>query len=138
MYHRVTLTTLIIMGAPRTKKNSSRILRSRAGKPFLMPSKTFEDYQRDALWQLKRTWGTWPALAVPVEVTALFYRERNTGDLNNYIQALADILEKAKVVVNDRQIKSWDGSRLLIDRAQPRVQVTIRSMDPPEPTPHAE
>lgn len=34
-----------LKGAPRTKKNHQRILRDRAGLPFVAPSKEFMDYQ---------------------------------------------------------------------------------------------
>lgn len=42
--------TLTLIGEPRTKKNSSRILRSGAGRPFVAPSAAFEAYQESCLW----------------------------------------------------------------------------------------
>lgn len=45
---------LTIYGEPRTKKNSSRILSGRAGRPYVAPSKAYVDYETDCLRQIKR------------------------------------------------------------------------------------
>lgn len=61
-----------------------------------------------------------------VTVKALFYcQHRGHGDLNNYTAALADWLEACQILKNDKLIASWDGSRVLIDKYKPRVEVTI-------------
>lgn len=60
-----------------------------------------------------------------VEVTAVFYRDRDQGDEDNFEKALGDTLQRAGVVENDRLIH-WTGeTRLEVDRARPRVEVTI-------------
>jgi len=64
-------------------------------------------------------------LARPVNVGAIFYRQTACGDAVGYYQALADWLEGAGVVENDRWITSWDGSRMRKDSANPRVDVEI-------------
>ena len=51
--------------------------------------------------------GRTPRMTGPVRVSATFYRDRNAGDLVGYMQALADALQKAGVLVDDRQIVSW-------------------------------
>jgi Holliday junction resolvase RusA-like endonuclease len=119
LVHRLT-----ILGPPRTKKNYSRIVR--AGRRFrLLPSAAHEGWARSAMAQLQG-WRRSP-LADGVAVKAFIYRERKTGDLINYLQALADALERAGVVQNDRQIMSWDGSRLDKDARRPRIEVDITS-----------
>lgn len=60
-----------------------------------------------------------------VNVRALFFREKNIGDAVGFYQALADALQEGGIVANDRQIVSWDGSRLLKDTERPRIIVTI-------------
>lgn len=40
---------LTLYGDPRTKKNSARILRSRAGRPYVAPSKAYVEYETDCL-----------------------------------------------------------------------------------------
>lgn len=114
---------LVILGAPRTKKNHSRVIRSRR-RLRIVPSAAHEAWARSAIPQLRSQWQQ-PPLIGRVAVRALFYRERNVGDLVNYLQALADALEHAGVVQNDRLIVSWDGSRLLKDASSPRIEVEI-------------
>ena len=62
---------------------------------------------------------------VPVNVSAAFYRDKLTGDAVGYYQALADALEEGRIVENDRLIVSWDGSRLLKDAKNPRIELEI-------------
>lgn len=88
-----------------------------------MPSRQFVAYQDAALWHLRHLRRA--PIAVPCNVAATFYRDANRGDALGYYQALADILERARVVENDRLIESWDGSRLELDRQNPRVELVI-------------
>ncbi len=54
---------------------------------------------------------------------------RSKPDLINLEEATADILEVAGVVENDRNIVSWDGSRIMgIDRDSPRVEIEIQEV----------
>jgi glycine/D-amino acid oxidase-like deaminating enzyme len=64
-------------------------------------------------------------IAYPVNCRAIFYRDANRGDAVGYYQGLADVLEKAGVVINDVCITTWDGSRLRKDAANPRVEVEL-------------
>lgn len=44
----------------------------------------------------------------------------------NLEEATADILERAGIIINDRNIVSWDGSRIVgIDKQNPRVEIEI-------------
>lgn len=69
-------------------------------------------------------------LIAGVVVEAVFYRDRNIGDLCGYQQALGDVLEAGGVIENDRQILCWPqpadgGWPLRKDAAQPRIEVVI-------------
>jgi Holliday junction resolvase RusA-like endonuclease len=119
------IARFIIEGPPSTKKNSARILRRADGSPFIMPSKRAKSWAKAAVPQLRQQDTAPDPIDRPVNVAALVYRERAVGDLVNYLQAIADALEAAGVVRNDRLIVSWDGSRLLKDKARPRVEVVI-------------
>lgn len=113
----------IILGPPRTKKNHSRLVR--AGRRLrLVPSAAHEVWARSAVRQLRQQRRE-PRYEAPVSVAAVFFRDRNVGDLVNYLQALADALEHAGVVTNDRLIVSWDGSRLAKDAECPRIELTV-------------
>lgn len=119
---QVTLTGNVV-----PLKNSRRIVR--AGRRMKsLPSKRYEVWARDAGLELNRAWRGRPPLTGPVQVTALFYRTRDTADLDNLEASIGDLLQTCRVVANDRQIRSWDNSRIFVDRARPRVEVTVREM----------
>ena len=55
--------------------------------------------------------------------------DKRRPDLLNLEQATADILEKARVIENDKNIVSFDGSRIAgIDKANPRVEIIIETI----------
>lgn len=115
---------LVLYGPPRTKKTHNTIA-WRQGKPKVIPSEAWMAW-RDALkatGQLPATEEPLPDL--PYQCSAIFYRDRDQGDLVGYQQGLADVLEELGVISDDKWIRSWDGSRLDVDRACPRVEITI-------------
>ena len=117
--------TFTILGAPRTKKTSNRIVtRKRDGRQFVIPSSANESWTKTAVLQL-RSQRKVPPLDVPVNLAATVYREKNLGDLIGYLQAIADALETAEVVTNDRLIVGFDGSRMAKDAANPRVEIAL-------------
>lgn len=121
------IASFVIDGPPCTKKNNPRIVTNRrTGKPFVLPSARSVAWQDSAAWQLIEQWRGRAPLSEPVEVSATFHRAARRGDLVNFMQALADALQHAGVLKDDRWIVSWDGSRLGHDPARPRVELTIR------------
>jgi Holliday junction resolvase RusA-like endonuclease len=70
-------------------------------------------------------------LTADLHVTALIYRDARRGDLDNFEHAIGDALQKAGIIKNDSQIESWDGTRKLLDKERPRVEITIEAMDAP-------
>lgn len=118
-----------IWGKPTTKKNSMRIVRNKkTGLPFIMQSSQQKSWARAAVMQLRTQFtefGAPCAITEPVNMSAIVYRERATGDLLNYLAAVSDALEAAGVIVNDKQVVSLDGSRLDKDAKRPRVEVEL-------------
>ena len=109
----------VISGPPRTKKNSSRIIR--AGKfPRILPSAAYAEWNASAVLQLRKQFRGAP-ITENVNCRAIILREKAAGDAVGFYQALADTLEDAGVVLNDRQIVSWDGTRIDKDARNPRV-----------------
>ncbi len=123
---------LTIVAAPRTKKNSG-IITTRGRYPRILPSAAFSAWNRIAQLQLAAVraaiknngYASMLPYAEPVNVRALFYRERLTGDAVGYYQALGDALQEGLIVENDRLIVSWDGSRMLKDKDNPRIEIEI-------------
>lgn len=67
----------------------------------------------------------------PVHICVhIWLQDARKPDLVNILQGVGDLLEHFKILVNDRQIESWDGSRILgIDRTSPRTEIEIREME---------
>lgn len=122
-----------LKGPPRTKKNHQRILNGFGGRPFVAPSKEFVDYQELCLRQIKT-----PQMAISeaVNVKAVYYMpNRRRVDLVNLLEATCDILVKAGVLADDcaAVVAGHDGSRVLLDRQRPRVEIEITGMEEIKP-----
>lgn len=120
---------LTLYGDPRTKKNSARILKSRSGGRFVAPSKAYVDYETDCLRQIKRPRSP---ISARVNVRCVYYMKTTRRvDLANLIEATTDILVKAHVLEDDNSkiVAAHDGSRVELDRKQPRVEIEIEEME---------
>jgi Holliday junction resolvase RusA-like endonuclease len=124
---------LTLYGNPVTKKNSQRILYkfTKFGRktPFIAPSKTYVDYETDCLRQIKRPHSP---ISARVNVRCVYYmKTARRVDLANLIEATTDILVKARVLEDDnsRIVAAHDGSRVDLDRKQPRVEIEIEEME---------
>ena len=115
---------------PITKKNSQRIaINNRTGKPFVMPSEKYKNYEESALWFLKG--GRVDSGEYPVNVKCLFYMPtRRRCDLTNLLESIDDILVKAGVLIDDDflHLAAHDGSRVLYDKDKPRTEIYIETM----------
>ena len=117
----------VILLPPVTKKNHSRIVTNRTtGKPLLIPSKAYKEYEQGSLWFLR------PAPNRPVSgavnVKCLFYMPtKRRVDLPNLLNAIDDILVKAGILEDDNYkiIASHDGSRVYVDKENPRTEIEI-------------
>lgn len=111
---------------PITKKNSQQILVNKAtGKPFVMPSQKFKEYEREVGYFIKRP----PApIDYPVTVKCLFYMPtRRKCDLTNLLEAVDDLLVLYGVLADDNYsiIASHDGSRVFFDKNSPKTEIFI-------------
>lgn len=110
---------------PISKKNSQQILTNKAtGRPFIMPSKKYKEYEKNALWFIPKGW----MIDKPVNVQCLFYMPtRRKCDLVNMQEAILDVMVKAGLLADDNYsiVQSMDGSRVLYDKEHPRTEVFI-------------
>ena len=118
---------------PVSKKNSQRIGRGRDGRAFILPSKQYQQYERDALWALRPK----PERPIerPVNVRCLFYMQtRRRVDLTNLLEAADDVLVHAGILLDDHSgiVASHDGSRVLWDKHSPRTEIEITEVNPHE------
>lgn len=119
---------------PRTKKNTQRVVRiknkgeTRSGRVMLLPSKEFTEYQKSCGYFM-------PHLSEPistqVNIKAIYYMPtRRRVDITNLHSALHDILVHYGVIADDncKIVIATDGSRVKVDRDNPRTEVEITEM----------
>lgn len=111
--------------APVSKKNSQQILINRStGRPFIMPSKQFKEYEAAAAWFIPKG----QTISTPVNVKCLFFMPtKRKCDLTNMLEAIDDTMVKCGLLSDDNftVIQSHDGSRILYDKEHPRTEVHI-------------
>lgn len=115
--------TFEIPGNPITKKNHQRILKTRDGRSFVAPSAQYKDYEEAVGWFIPKM-----GIDSPVNVKCLYYMEtKRRVDLVNLLEATMDCLVKYGCLKDDdsKIVQGHDGSRVLLDRKNPRVEVTI-------------
>lgn len=117
----------VVIGNPTTKKNSQQIFRNKTtGRTFIGQSQKYKEYEQRAIVDLFKIGR--PKINKPIEVKCVFYRDSaRIVDLVGLLQAIDDILTRANVIEDDNMkiIKSHDGSRVYIDRENPRTEITI-------------
>ena len=120
---------IIIPGRPVPAKNHPVMVRP----GLLLPSKPYRQYRDFCLGKGKRP--GWLAqygnihFPGPVALCARYWLpdKRWWPDLVGLLQATSDILQAAGLIDNDRNIISYDGSRIMgLDKANPRVEITIK------------
>lgn len=114
---------------PRTKKNSSQMIMFK-GKPRLIPSKYYKQFEQECLMQIKNEYKM--QINTPVNVKAIFYMPtKRRVDLTNLLSALDDMLVKANVVSDDNRdiIAAHDGSMVLYDKEKPRIEIEIKKLE---------
>jgi len=129
---------IIIPGNPVTKKNHSNFVtipvkgstRCPVCKKFhktmtrLLPSNAYTEYQAEAIGYLPMM----ESIIIPVNVKCLYYMgTRRKVDLTNLIAATHDILVHYHILADDNSsiIVSVNGSKVLYDKDNPRVEIEI-------------
>lgn len=124
---------VVIEGQPVSKKNSQQIVMNpKTKRPFVMPSKAYKVYEKEALKQIEDQISSIDGYYLPIdgpcEVVCKFYMEtRRKVDLTNLLESADDILVRGGVLEDDNctVIVSHDGSRVLYDKERPRVEIDI-------------
>jgi Holliday junction resolvase RusA-like endonuclease len=111
------LAKLVITGQPVILKNGKMIcFNKKTGSRFIKSNERVERYNEAAMFQLKSQWKNQPPITVPVGIKMIFFghwhrASETIPDLSNLYEAPQDLLQKAGVLLNDRQIEHHDGSR---------------------------
>ena len=111
---------------PKTKKNSQQIVYNpKRCSYMLIQSKEYKQYEHDVGFFLKKI----PQpIDKPVNVKCIFYRKNAIRcDQSNLIAAIDDILVKYGILADDnfKVIAGHDGSRVYIDKDNPRTEIEI-------------
>lgn len=127
---------IVIPLNPVPKKNSQKIKRRRdTGQRYIGQGESYLTYQANAQQYLlipPNLKDKFP-IDYPVNVKALFYRsDARRVDLTNLEEALDDILVLYGILRDDnfKIVQSHDGSRVYIDRENPRTEITITKGEP--------
>ena len=136
------IATFLISGVPRVKKNNQRVVvaRTRAGKPYprKVDTKAYKEwrdgfYDRSgkkhigAIVQIERQKPQFE-IDFPINLACRFYMD-TTGvvDLSALYEGIQDELVSANVLTDDNYtiVASHDGSGVFVDKANPRMEITI-------------
>lgn len=110
---------------PRTKKNSSRIVRSK-GRYFVIPSAAYKKFEKECepyVPQLK--------IDYPINIQAIYHMPtRHRVDLVNLHEALCDVLVKYGFITDDNStiVFSMDGSYVMYDKLKPGIEITAKEI----------
>lgn len=111
--------------APVTKKNGQQILINRkTGRPFIAQNERYKQYEKNAMWFIPKE----IYISVPCNVKCIFYMPtKRKCDLTNLLEAIDDVLVRAGLLADDNYtiIESHDGSRVFVDKDNPRTEVEI-------------
>lgn len=113
---------------PITKKNNPRIFHN-GNKTIVLPSKAYEKFENDCLKVIPSKYRI--KIDYPVNVKVIYYvKTKRRIDKTNLESAIMDVLVKAGVLADDSAISpdivvSTDGSRVLIDKLNPRIEIEI-------------
>lgn len=107
---------------PRTKKNSSRIVRSK-GRFFVIPSAAYKKFEKECGSHI-------PHLQIDsaINIKAIYHMPtRHRVDLVNLHEALCDVLVTHGCIKDDNSniVHSMDGSYVMYDKANPGIEVEI-------------
>jgi Holliday junction resolvase RusA-like endonuclease len=115
---------------PVSKKNSQRIVIVR-GRPMILPSKVYKEYEKAAVALLRQQYSGEP-IGTEVNVAMVFYMPtRRRVDLVNLEEACLDVLVTAGILRDDNSkiVACMDESYVSYDKKNPRTEITITEVD---------
>lgn len=97
---------------------------------MVIPSKLYKEFETKCLKEIPNEYKQ--NINYPVNIKAIFYMEsRRRVDLTNLLEALDDMLVKAKVIEDDCRdiVASHDGSRVYWNKENPHIEVEIAKLE---------
>lgn len=115
---------------PVTKKNNGRIV-MRGNYPILLPSEQYLKFEKESLPYFIHVKNTAGVINYPVNCKCIFYMDaRRRVDLANLLNAVDDAMVKSGLIIDDNRdiIAGHDESRVLHDKSNPRIEITITEL----------
>lgn len=115
---------------PRSKKNSQQIIiNPRTKRPMIIQSKLYANFERECGLYLKKYKCN---IDYSINLKIEFYvTDKRKRDIANYVEAIQDILVKYEILKDDNYniVTSLDGTRMYIDKLNPRVEIEITKLE---------
>lgn len=99
----------------------------RPTRPAVLRSSAALKWMKSAVSQLKKQQRV-PLIEGPVDIFLEVYRERNIGDVDNYIKGCLDAIAEAGILRDDKQVITV-GATKHTDKSNPRYVVRITELD---------
>ncbi len=125
-----TKLSFIVQGDPRTKKNSSRIVKM-GNYHRIMPSKAYMEYEKDFVKQCMILKVKDLKLCSKYNIEChYFMKTKRKVDLTNLLSGTMDCLVTAGVIEDDNChiAYSHNGSYVSYDKENPRVEILIEEI----------
>ena len=122
----------ILHTKPITKKNNGRIVKTKTGRTFIIPSKQYQEFEQVVLPTLYRMKNKYGVIDFPVNIECVFYTDaRRKVDLPNLLNAVDDALVKSGLLEDDNRdiVAGHDLSRVFYDKQNPRIEIRITPLE---------
>jgi Holliday junction resolvase RusA-like endonuclease len=113
----------VIEGKPLSVNNTKAAVNVR-GKLRMITTAKARTWKTAAAWSLRAQRGTIPTITGPCTLTIRVFLPTAAGDVDNYLKAILDALQDAKVFANDRQVQGIQATKEK-DKDRPRVEIEV-------------
>jgi Holliday junction resolvase RusA-like endonuclease len=117
-----------IYGQPYSAKNRRKFV-TFGTRPASIKSDEARAYYESALLQIERERMA-PALPIEVdlELSGTIFCHSRRPDFVGCVDPICDILQRGRVIHNDRQIKAFGNLGWALDKERPRAEIVLRSL----------
>jgi len=115
---------VVLPGSIRSKKNSKRIF-AKGNFKRVLPSKAYEAWEKQSRLYFRAHWPRFQPFEDDVDVCVHAYYKGRRPDLSGVLESVGDCME-GFLWRDDKQIMSWDGSRLYHDKENPRTEIIVK------------
>lgn len=116
-----------ITGNPIVKKNTQKVIH-RGGRSFVVYSAQYRGWLNNAMDELALQKRPEQPIDYPVLLVCKFFMQtKRLVDLSALYEGIQDTLVKMEILADDNFniVAGHDGSRVLLDRERPRIEIAI-------------